>query len=96
VDVHATIVATDNLDPSPTVTLVSVTSNEPDDARVGADGQHEERHRHRRRRHLPASSGADRDRERAHLHDHDRATDECGNVTTRSATVTVPVRSQDR
>jgi len=30
VDVTATVVATDNFDPSPTVTLVSVTSNEPD------------------------------------------------------------------
>jgi len=31
VDVKATVVVTDNFDPYPTVTLVSVTSNEPDD-----------------------------------------------------------------
>jgi hypothetical protein len=30
VDVSATVVVSDNFDPSPTVTLVSVTSNEPD------------------------------------------------------------------
>ena len=32
VEVKATVVASDNFDPDPTVTLVSVTSNEPDDA----------------------------------------------------------------
>ena len=31
VEVKATVIATDNFDPNPTVTLVSVTSNEPDD-----------------------------------------------------------------
>jgi hypothetical protein len=32
VEVQATVVASDNFDPNPTVTFVSVTSNEPDDA----------------------------------------------------------------
>jgi uncharacterized protein len=31
VDVTATVIVSDNFDPNPTITLVSVTSNEPDD-----------------------------------------------------------------
>ena len=38
VDVTATVTVSDICDPSPTVTLVSVTSNEPDDAEGGGDG----------------------------------------------------------
>ena len=33
VDVEATVIASDNFDPSPTVTLISVTSNEPDNGK---------------------------------------------------------------
>ena len=38
VDVTATVTAADNFDPNPTVSLVSVTSNEPDDAVGNGDG----------------------------------------------------------
>ncbi len=38
VTVTATVIATDNVDPNPTVTLVSVTSNEPDNAPGDTDG----------------------------------------------------------
>ncbi len=38
VRVTATVSASDGVDPNPTITLVSVTSNEPDDAPGGADG----------------------------------------------------------
>jgi hypothetical protein len=33
-DVEVTVTATDNIDPSPTVTFVSVTSNEPENGKV--------------------------------------------------------------
>jgi hypothetical protein len=38
VTVQATVTGSDNAGPAPTVTLLSVTSNEPDDAPGGADG----------------------------------------------------------
>lgn len=39
VDIEATVVVDDNFDTTPTVTLVSVTSNEPDDANGNGDGK---------------------------------------------------------
>ena len=38
VDVETTVIVSDNFDPDPTITLVSVTSNEPDDAVGNGDG----------------------------------------------------------
>ena len=38
VDVTASVVVSDNFDPNPTVTLVSVTSNEPDNENGNGDG----------------------------------------------------------
>ena len=39
VEVHATVTASDNFDTDPTITLISVTSNEPDDADGKGDGE---------------------------------------------------------
>ena len=93
VDVEATVVASDDFDPSPTVTLLSVTSNEPDDAPGGGDGNttndvvivDDDSFRLRAERDENASG-------RVYTVTYE-ATDACGNSTTASATVTVPVRS---
>lgn len=91
VRVRATVTALDNLDPSPELTLVSVTSNEPDDAPGKADGT---------TRNDIVIDGTTSFRLRAERNELGtgriytvtyRATDDCGNATTRSATVTVPV-----
>ncbi len=88
VDVLATVTASDNFDPNPTVALVSVTSNQPDDG--FGDGRNEgdiiivddftfmlraER------------SGKDQDRVYTITY---MVTDACGNSTMASASVTVP------
>ena len=88
VDVAATVVATDNFDPYPTVELVSVTSDEPD---AGLDEED-----------LPEDIVIVSDYNfqlRAERWDEGdgrtytityRVTDACGNSTLASATVTVP------
>jgi uncharacterized protein len=92
VTVDATAVANDDFDPTPTIALVSVTSNEPDDAPGGSDGNttsdivivDQDTFRLRAERN---ESGTGRVYTVAY-----RATDACGNTTTETATVTVPVR----
>jgi uncharacterized protein len=92
VRVEATAVANDDFDPTPTVTLVSVSSNEPDNAPGGGDGDTTndivivDKDTFRLR--------AERDETRTgrvYTVTY-RAADACGNTTTESATVTVPVR----
>jgi len=83
----------DSVDPDPSLTLVSVTSNEPDNAPGGADGNtvddivvdSDTSFRLRAER---SETGTGRVYTVTY-----RATDACGNSTVRSATVTVPVRS---
>jgi uncharacterized protein len=92
VNVAATVVADDDFDPDPAVSLVSVTSNEPDDAPGGGDGStrndvvvvDDDSFRLRAERDETRSG-------RVYTITY-RVTDACGNSTTDSATVTVPVR----
>jgi predicted extracellular nuclease len=89
VDVEATVAASDDFDSSPTVTLVSVTSNEPDnsaddgntvnDIEIGDDTTF-------RLRAERSGTGSGRVYTVTY-----RATDDCGNATTASATVSVPL-----
>jgi predicted extracellular nuclease len=91
VRVEATALADDNFDPTPEVELVSVVSNEPDNG--PGDGNttddvvivDQDTFRLRAER---AGAGSGRVYTVTY-----RATDACGNSTTESATVTVPVRS---
>jgi predicted extracellular nuclease len=92
VTVNATITASDNSGVAPTVTLVSATSNEPDNAPGDADGNTTndidqvdlDTFRLRAER---SEAGTGRIYTLTY-----RATDACGNRTTRSATVRVPLR----
>jgi predicted extracellular nuclease len=93
VTVEATVEAEDNFDASPTVSLVSVKSNEPDDAPGGGDGNttndvvvvDDDTFRLRAERDENRSG-------RVYTITY-RVTDACGNSSTETATVTVPVRS---
>jgi len=89
VTVQATVMASDNYDPSPTIALVGVTSNEPDN---GPDDGNttddivivdDDTFRLRAER---QESGTGRIYTITY-----QATDDCGNSTIRSATVRVPV-----
>jgi hypothetical protein len=89
--VRATVTAADNSGLAPQVTLVSVTSNEPDNAPGGADGNTtndivitDQTTFQLRAERSENGSG------RVYTITY-RATDACNNETTRSATVTVPV-----
>jgi predicted extracellular nuclease len=92
VEVKASVSASDNFDPTPTVTLVSVTSNEPDDALGGADGNttndivivDDTTFKLRAER---DETGTGRIYTITY-----RVSDACGNTTTKSATVSIPVR----
>jgi predicted extracellular nuclease len=89
-DVQATVTATDDFDSSPELTLVSVTSDEPDDARGNGDGNttedivivDDDTFRLRAER---AGNGDGRVYTITY-----EAQDACGNTTTESATVSVP------
>jgi predicted extracellular nuclease len=93
VDVEAIVAVDDDFDSAPTVSLVSVTSNEADDAPGGSDGNttndiavvDDDSFRLRAERDETGSG-------RIYTITY-RATDACGNSSTESATVTVPVRS---
>jgi hypothetical protein len=91
VTVQATVTVSDNAGPAPAVTLLSVTSNEPDDAPGGADGN---------TRNDIVTVDQDTFRLRAERSETGtgrvytityRATDTCGNSVVGSATVSVPV-----
>lgn len=92
VTVEATAEAHDDFDPTPAVTLVSVTSNEPDNAAGGGDGNttgdivilDQDSFRLRAERDETGSG-------RVYTVTY-RAADACDNTTTESATVTVPIR----
>ena len=92
VTVEATADADDDFDPTPAVTLVSVTSNEPDNAAGGGDGNttgdivilDQDSFRLRAERDETGSG-------RVYTVTY-RAADACDNTTTESATVTVPIR----
>lgn len=89
--VEATVTASDDRDPAPTVTLVSVTSNEPDDAPGGADGNttndivivDDDTFRLRAER---SETGTGRVYTITY-----QVTDACGNSSLATATVTVPI-----
>jgi hypothetical protein len=91
VDVQATVAADDNFDPAPEVSLVSATSSEPDDAPGGSDGKtrndvvvvDDVTFRLRAERDETGSG-------RTYTITY-KVTDACGNSSTDSATVTVPI-----
>jgi hypothetical protein len=95
VDIEATVTAIDNFDLNPVITLLSVTSNEPDNAEDPADGNTKNdililddyRFRLRAER---SDTGTGRIYTITYL-----VTDACGNSTTQSATVTVPLKLGD-
>ena len=90
VTVQAMVTATDNFDPNPTITLLSVTSNEPDNEQGNGDGNtindivivDDYTFKLRAER---SAQGTGRIYTITY-----QVTDACGNVNTQSATVTVP------
>jgi hypothetical protein len=96
VSVQATIAAADDFDPSPAVTLVSATSNEPDDAPGDADGNTTEDVLVLDDDTLRLRAERDETRSGRVYTVTYRATDDCGNSATDSATVTVPLRPADQ
>jgi hypothetical protein len=89
VNVTATVTASDNFDPNPTVALLSVSSNEPDN---GADDGNTvndivtTNKFHFQLRAERSESGTGRSYTITY-----KVTDACGNSTTKSAAVTVPL-----
>jgi uncharacterized protein len=96
VSVQATIAAADDFDPSPAVTLVSATSNEPDDAPGDADGNTTKDVLVLDHDTLRLRAERDETRSGRVYTITYRATDDCGNSATDSATVTVPPRPADQ
>jgi hypothetical protein len=82
VTVHATVTAADNFDPNPTITLLSVTSSDPDG--IPSDIQIVDDFTIRLR---AENSGHHKNRVYTLTY---QVQDACGNVTTQSATVKVP------
>ncbi len=90
VTVQATVTAADNFDPNPTITLLSVTSNEPDNEQGNGDGNtindivilDDFTFQLRAER---SAQGTGRIYTITY-----QVTDACGNVSIQSATVTVP------
>jgi len=95
VNVTATVTVSDNFDPNPTITLVSVTSNEPDNAPGPADGNtvndivivDDFNFKLRAER---SDVGTGRVYTITYM-----VTDACGNSATQSVTVTVPLQLGD-
>lgn len=95
VDVTATVIVSDNFDPNPTITLVSVTSNEPDNDPGPEDGNttndivivDDFNFQLRAER---SDIGTGRIYTITYM-----VTDACGNSTTQSVTVTVPLQLGD-
>jgi predicted extracellular nuclease len=89
VNVTATVTASDNFDPAPTIELVSVTSNEPDDGEDDGNTINDivivDDYNFRLR---AERSGVGSGRVYTITY---QVTDACGNVTTGFATVTVPI-----
>jgi len=88
VDVTATVSVSDNFDPNPTITLVSVTSSEPDEGLGDGDTPNDiviVDDFHFQLRAERAGTGMDRIYTITY-----RVTDACGNSTEQSVTVTVP------
>lgn len=88
VDVTATVVVSDNFDPNPTVTLISVTSNEPDDGLGDGDTENDivildDFHFQLRAERSGTGEG------RIYTITY-QVMDACGNSVTQSVTVTVP------
>jgi hypothetical protein len=86
--VTATVAAADNFDPSPTITLVSVTSNEPDNGTGDGDSANDiviVDNYHFKLRAERSGVGTGRIYTITY-----QATDGCGNFATQSVTVTVP------
>ena len=91
VDVIATVIVSDNFDPNPSITLVSVTSNEPDNENGNGDGNTIDDvvlvdDFHFQLRAERAGNGTGRIYTITYL-----VTDACGNETTQSVTVSVPL-----
>jgi predicted extracellular nuclease len=88
VEVTAAVVAADNFDPNPVVELVSVRSNEPDDGLGDGDTPNDivivDNYTFMLR---AERAGGEEDRIYTITY---QVTDDCGNVTTATATVTVP------
>ena len=89
--VQATIAAADDFDPSPAVTLVSATSNEPDDAPGDADGNTTDDVLVLDADTLRLRAERDETRSGRVYTITYRVTDDCGNSATDGATVTVPL-----
>jgi predicted extracellular nuclease len=89
--VQATIAAADDFDPSPAVTLVSATSNEPDDAPGDADGSTTDDVLVLDADTLRLRAERDETRSGRVYTITYRVTDDCGNSATDGATVTVPL-----
>lgn len=88
VDVTATVVASDNFDPNPTITLVSVTSNEPDNGLGDGDTANDiviVDNFHFKLRAERSGTGTGRTYTITY-----RVTDACGNSATGSVAVSVP------
>lgn len=91
VDIEATVTANDNFDPNPVITLLSVTSNESDNAEGPADGNTTNDiiivdDYHFQLRAERSDTGTGRIYTITYV-----VTDACGNSTAQSATVTVPL-----
>jgi hypothetical protein len=89
VDVTATVTASDNFDLEPTITLVSVTSNEPDNGLDDGDTENDiviVDDFHFQLRAERDGLGAGRIYTITYM-----VTDDCGNSTTQSVTVTAPI-----
>ncbi len=95
VDIEATVTVNDNIDPNSVIRLLSVTSNEPDNAEGPADGNTTNDiiimdDYHFQLRAERSDTGTGRIYTITYI-----VTDACGNSTTQSATVTVPLQLGD-